>query len=304
MASAAASKNFASAAKYAAAGAPNPVAVFVGGTSGIGQGMAEAFNRHTKGNAHIVLVGRNEQAAQKVIAKMKAARSASTGSGSYTFAPCDISLLANVRHSAADILAAHPRVNFLVVTAGVLGANSPTTADGIDRTAALHYYSRWQFFHAMLPGLRAARDAGEDAKAVSVYSAGDGGGMDALANYNDLMCESFAERNPGIVFAHASPGAVRTNLLKASDSWLLHAIDVVLPLMRPITVSQDECGEYLWSGLYRAAASGGSGAVTGAFRIGSKGQELGMDRYYGSPEERRGVWSHTVKVTKTRDADP
>lgn len=68
MASVAATKNLASAAKLA-----NPVAVFVGGTSGIGQGMAEAFNRHTKGNAHIVLVGRNRDAAEGIISKMKSA---------------------------------------------------------------------------------------------------------------------------------------------------------------------------------------------------------------------------------------
>ena len=37
-----------------AAYAPNylPVAVFTGGTSGIGQAMAEAFARYTKGRAH------------------------------------------------------------------------------------------------------------------------------------------------------------------------------------------------------------------------------------------------------------
>jgi NADP-dependent 3-hydroxy acid dehydrogenase YdfG len=66
MASLAASKNLVSAAKLT-----NPVAVFVGGTSGIGQGMAEAFNRHTKGNSRIVLVGRNRDAAEKIISKMK-----------------------------------------------------------------------------------------------------------------------------------------------------------------------------------------------------------------------------------------
>jgi hypothetical protein len=33
-----------------------PVGVFIGGTSGIGQGMAEAFAKHTNGNAHIMYV--------------------------------------------------------------------------------------------------------------------------------------------------------------------------------------------------------------------------------------------------------
>ena len=37
-----------------------PVAVFVGGTSGIGQAMAEGFARYTKGNARIILVDVNE----------------------------------------------------------------------------------------------------------------------------------------------------------------------------------------------------------------------------------------------------
>jgi len=66
MASLAASNNLVSGAKLT-----NPVAVFVGGTSGIGQGMAEAFNRHMKGNCHIVIVGRNYDAAESIISTMK-----------------------------------------------------------------------------------------------------------------------------------------------------------------------------------------------------------------------------------------
>ncbi|KAJ3858979.1 hypothetical protein EV359DRAFT_51535 [Lentinula novae-zelandiae] len=42
-----------------------PVAVFVGGTSGIGRAIAETFARHTNGNAHIIIVGRNRAAAER-----------------------------------------------------------------------------------------------------------------------------------------------------------------------------------------------------------------------------------------------
>ncbi|KAG8795194.1 hypothetical protein FRC17_008173, partial [Serendipita sp. 399] len=45
-----------------------PVALFFGGTSGIGQAMAEQLARQTNGRAHIILLGRNEEAANKIIA--------------------------------------------------------------------------------------------------------------------------------------------------------------------------------------------------------------------------------------------
>ncbi|KAJ6592609.1 hypothetical protein B0H19DRAFT_1088142 [Mycena capillaripes] len=41
-----------------------PVAVFVGGTSGVGRATTEAFAHYTKGNAHIIIVGRNKGAAE------------------------------------------------------------------------------------------------------------------------------------------------------------------------------------------------------------------------------------------------
>lgn len=63
-----------------------PVAVFVGGTSGIGQGMAQAFAKHTNGNAHIVLVGRNEAAASAILASFPTPTSLGTQSTNCRFA--------------------------------------------------------------------------------------------------------------------------------------------------------------------------------------------------------------------------
>ncbi|ETW74971.1 hypothetical protein HETIRDRAFT_67962 [Heterobasidion irregulare TC 32-1] len=295
MASAAASENIASAANLT-----TPVAVFVGGTSGIGQGMAEAFNRHTKGDAHIVLVGRNRAAAETIISNMKSVAGESS-TGSYEFVPCDVSLISNVKRSAADIVAKHPKVDFLLITAGVLAAARTLTAEGLDKASAVHYYGRWAFIHELLPALRAARRADADAKVISVFSAGRGYSAHDPATYNDLMCEEYALRNPGIVFAHAFPGGVRTNLLKTSDSALVRALDTILPLLRPFTVSQDECGEYLWRGLYRSVAAAGSGSVPGAYRIGSRGEDLGMARYLGTPEQRKALWAQSASLTHTVD---
>lgn len=52
--------------------APSYVPVFVifGGTAGIGRAMVEAFAKYTKGNAHIIIAGRNKTAAEEIIAKL------------------------------------------------------------------------------------------------------------------------------------------------------------------------------------------------------------------------------------------
>jgi len=311
MASLVASKNIAFVAKL-----KNPVAVFVGGTSGVGQGMAETFNRHTKGNAHIVLVGRNREAAENIISKMKSDVGGSS-TGSYEFVPCDISIMSNVKRSAATISAKHSKINFLLLSAGFMATSRTNTEEGIDKKLAVQYYGRWLFIHELLPALRSARDADEDPRVLSVYSPGGGSVIDVNdlglknsnspsvagpgATYNDLMCEEYALRNPGIVLAHASPGAVRTNILKSSPSMLIRASNIFLPLLYPITVSQDECGEYMWNGLHNCVVSRGSTGVPGAYRIGSKGEDLGMQNYCGTPEHRKILWEHTVAETKAID---
>ena len=44
-----------------------PIALFVGGTSGIGQALSSALARYTDGNARILLCGRNRSAAEQTI---------------------------------------------------------------------------------------------------------------------------------------------------------------------------------------------------------------------------------------------
>jgi hypothetical protein len=52
---------------------------------------AEAFARYAKGNAHIIICGRNEGAAQEIFAKLPR-----TASSRYEFLQCDASRMANV----------------------------------------------------------------------------------------------------------------------------------------------------------------------------------------------------------------
>ncbi|KAJ7592619.1 hypothetical protein C8J56DRAFT_1161726, partial [Mycena floridula] len=171
-----------------------PVGVFVGGTSGIGQGIAEAFARHTKGNARIVIVGRNREAAEKIIAKFP---KPSNSEASFEFLECDISVMNNVHATTTELLKRHPKINFLVMTPGYFTtAGFTPTVDGIDRKLAVHYYGRWKFAKELMPLLEAAAQDGEDAKIFS----------------------EIANRHPKITAMHAHPGGVRTNLGASAET--------------------------------------------------------------------------------------
>jgi NAD(P)-dependent dehydrogenase (short-subunit alcohol dehydrogenase family) len=181
-----------------------PVAVFVGGTSGIGQGMAEAFGRYTEGKAHIVIVGRNKESADSILARIPKPTSAEW---SHEFVQCDVTRMKNVQKASQEILARHPKINFLIQSPGIMTTSGrDETEEGIDKKMAVHYYGRWKFIDGLLPALNKAKEDGEEAKAMSVFSAGYGGEINlddlglkktySLTNaamqtttYNDLMNE-------------------------------------------------------------------------------------------------------------------
>ncbi|KIK00448.1 hypothetical protein K443DRAFT_7651 [Laccaria amethystina LaAM-08-1] len=269
-----------------------PVALFVGGTSGVGQAMAEALGRYTKGNATIIIAGRNRAAADPIIAKLP---KPTTPGVSHEFVECDATLMRNVRATTKEILARHPKINFLVMSPGYLTLRGrDETEEGIDRKLALNYYARWTFATRLLPALKRAKEDGEDAKVFSVMAVGRGGELDvedlglkksysvlkaALASptYNDLMIEKLAERNPDLTFIHAHPGVVRTNMLNSAQSTILWATS--------------DCAEYMWHGLFNS--------TKGAFRIRSHGENIGKTRYFGTEAQRKKLWEHTWEITKS-----
>lgn len=180
-----------------------PVAVFIGGTSGIGRATAEALARYTNGNTNIIIVGRNRAAADSIIASFPRP---SFPSVKHEFIQCDVTLLKNVRQTTNEILSRHSKINLLVISTGEMELfNREITEDGLDRIVVLAYYSRWKFIHGLMPALAKAKEANEDAKVLSVASAGLGGKVDledlelkkvslipflrSISTYNDLMVE-------------------------------------------------------------------------------------------------------------------
>lgn len=153
-----------------------PVAIFVGGTSGIGQGIAEAFARTVKGNAHIIIIGRNRAAAESIISKFP---KPTTAGITHEFVQCDVTKMRNVQSVTSELLTRVPKINFLVMTPGFMTTKGrEETDEGIDKKLAVNYYARWKFTSDLLPALLKAKADGEDAKVLTVLGAGKGGEID------------------------------------------------------------------------------------------------------------------------------
>ena len=175
-----------------------PVAVFVGGTSGVGQGTASAFASHINGNANIILVGRNELAAKSIISTFP---QSSTGA-KHEFMRCDVTLMREVQNTTSEILASYPKINYLVMSPGFITTKGRETSEGIDKKLAIHYYARWKFIADLIPGLLRAREEGEDARVLSVLTAGKGTDVQRYLESGDWgMKKSFSQ----VAIARAGP---------------------------------------------------------------------------------------------------
>jgi NAD(P)-dependent dehydrogenase (short-subunit alcohol dehydrogenase family) len=179
-----------------------PIAVFVGGTAGIGKSTVELLARILNGRIRIVIIGRNEAASRAIIASLPPASGDGAG---YEFMLCDVTVMKSVHDVAKNLRERLPKINFLVLSAGVFSFKGwEETEDGLDKKLASRYYSRWALTNDLLPLLRQAKDAGEDAKVMSILGAGQYsaididdlglkksfGGLKAMLqsiSYNDLM---------------------------------------------------------------------------------------------------------------------
>lgn len=225
----------------------------------------------------VYLVGRNEEAAEAVIAECKELNQG----GKVQFLKADVSTLAEVDRVCAEITKKESHINLLVQTQsnidlkgrnGELVTYSPNhsssqtnmqteTTEGLDRKFTLNFYSRMRFISNLLPLLNASSEmAPHYSRSISVLGAGyeekiDFSDLDLKNTFsprkcaahtivmNDIMAEEFSIRQPGTTFIHSSPLAVYTELGRDAPLWARVLAKGFAFVFSPFFVSAKETGE-------------------------------------------------------------
>ncbi|KAJ5390381.1 short-chain dehydrogenase/reductase [Penicillium cataractarum] len=312
---------------------PGLVAVFVGGTSGIGESTARAFIRNTDAS-HAYLVGRDQARAAEIIRELQQMKP----DAQITFIKSDVSLLREVDDACSLIQRNEDKVNILFLSPGIgTMKGRDETDEGLDRKLNLHYYSRMRFVQNLLPQLvkgaditRATESQPSLSRVVSVLEAGSEAAMNlddlslkthySLRNcakhaitMNSVSMEHLASHYPQVSFIHSFPGIVRTRLNRDLGTVAKCAVNALVAIAKPWEIPFNESGErhlyaaasptfpplaYKDSSIDPAEGSDGRNG-SGFYRLSSDGSTYKpskiMERYRAEGV-RSLIWNHTVSV--------
>lgn len=283
-----------------------PVGIFLGGTSGIGEAMARQLATQTHGRAKIILLGRNEASAQRIIASFpKTDDSVPQDEPSdYSFIKLDATLMKEVRR-VTDLLAKElVKINFIVTTTAFFDyGGREETCEGVDKKMACLFYARFKFIYDLVPLVQKAAGAGETTGITSIFAAGLGAAIDLddldmkkkysklrcryqWATYTDSVFQEFAHRYPNLGFYHQMPGAVRTPMMTNHFGGNFFASMISFTIVSPA-----EAAQLMWWRMLDEDPKW----KTGAHQVSHRGEELSNPFVTeGVPEA---VWTHSEMVT-------
>ena len=248
---------------------PRKHAIVVGGTSGIGEGIAL---RLAKANVSVTIIGRSKARGEEIVQTLTSLSSATETT--HSFIPCDSFIMKNIQAACDEIKNKHHSIDYLVMSQGMATIQGRTeTPEGIDQKLALHYFGRIMFIRELLPLLRASGNSEESSKVLTVLSAGvhqpytdfrddfDLSKHYSIVNaaniagfYNDLAVDALSHQpgNENIAFIHAAPGFVNTNWGTEMPWYIKAAVRLIQPLGR----SKEDCGEAMSEPLFNRKEGG------------------------------------------------
>lgn len=155
--------------------------LITGGSGGIGK--ATAIGLAALG-ARVAIVGRDLTRARSAATEIRDA----TGNPAVDAFAADLSSQAEVRHLAAAVLAAYPRLDVLINNVGGSWATRHVTADGLERTFAVNHMAAFLLTSLLVDRLKASAPA----RVVTVSSAAQSTGA---IDFDDLQGErDYSER--------------------------------------------------------------------------------------------------------------
>jgi len=245
------------------------VAVFSGGTNGIGlttlKALAATHSTTGKG-LRVYIIGRNQKATEKIIAHCRAV----CPKGDFRFIQTsDLALLNEVDRVCEEITKAEhacaasgdkPRVDMLFMSQGELSfAPYTRNAEGLEFRVSLLYYSRMKIILNLMPLLLASN---LPAHVVSVFAAGKEGDLhlddfsmrepkhqglvstrSTVTYMTTFFFEWLASEHPGkLSLVHVFPGLILTDGVKRLPLWARTLWWVLRPMLRLFSTSLEECG--------------------------------------------------------------
>ncbi|KJE93241.1 hypothetical protein CAOG_04056 [Capsaspora owczarzaki ATCC 30864] len=295
-------------------------ALVIGGTNGIGRGLAEWLARQ---GASVTVAGRSAERGQEVVQAMQTSALSSArpsgsasaeASASYAFAPIDAQSIRDVEKFCEEYRRTHSRLDYLVLTPGIATMQGRTeTSEGIDQKLAIHYYGRIAAIQGLLPLLEATATQSPDAD-VRVLSVLSGGAHLAYSDYekdpelregyslknaafaagfyNDIALDSLSREHPTVSFAHAGPGFVAT-------AWGTELNPILRGLVRAVQVfgkSPATCASRIGLALTAPQFKGGFHVVD------SNGHASKVVSQHA--EAREFVWANTNEVIQRAASKP
>lgn len=258
-------------------------ALVVGGTSGIGHGIAL---RLAEAGASVTIVGRSEGRGAAIVEELRVRPTTTAGAkGDFDFAPLDAMSLPACASFAEEQLASGRPVDMLLLTQGMatFQGYTPTPAEkgGLDEKLTVHYFSRMMLARRLAPLLSRSSDG----RVLSVFSAGVHGSYagydkdfelrssystkncaDAAGLYMDIGMEALSEEFPSVSFVHSAPGFIATNW----GTEMNPVVRGVIRLLQRLARSKEDCGEFMFRALFLDDLRGG-----GFFQLSEFGERIG-----------------------------
>lgn len=231
----------------------NPVGVFAGSTSGIGENIAYEFAKLTI-KPTMYIVGRNVERGETVKSNIEKLNPGAK----VTFLQSDLSFVKEAKALAETITGRETKINVLSLTQGeLLYQNRTETKEGLDEKMALSCYGRWTIVSNLIQLVQQAADLGEPARVLTVLGAGYEQiddfsdlemkkkysfmyAMRTAPAYNSLLCLRFARLYPDIAFVHTNPGPVKTKVGRSLPFYM----KLVWGAFTLVSRSPEKAGQY------------------------------------------------------------